>query len=69
MLQIAGVNLQEFQAHSYRSASTSKALDRGVSIDNILERGTWSQASTFTKFYSRQVDRGLVFSDTVLTLK
>jgi integrase len=55
-------------AHSCRSASTSKALVKGVSVDQILKRATWANASVFRKFYDKTVLNHQVFSEKVLKL-
>jgi hypothetical protein len=38
-------------AHSFRSAATSKAFQKGVSVADILKRATWANATTFEKHY------------------
>lgn len=49
----AGIDTRIFKPHSCRSASTSKAADKGMDLDTILKYGKWSNASTFYKFYYR----------------
>lgn len=56
MLAEAGVNTSSFTAHSTRSASASKAARSGVPIDTILKTAHWSNESTFSKFYRRDVE-------------
>ena len=56
MLTISGVDVGVFKGHSTRSASTSKAALSGLSVPDILERGCWSNSSTWQKFYNRQID-------------
>jgi integrase len=53
VLKSAGVNTDEYGAHSTRSAAASKASASGLSIDAILKAGSWAQESTFRKFYNR----------------
>ena len=36
----------DFISHSTRSASTSKAELSGLSIEEVLDRGSWSNKST-----------------------
>lgn len=45
----------DFSGHSTRSASTSKAEISGLSIKDILDRGSWSNESTWQKFYHKEV--------------
>ena len=51
----AGINTQQFAAHSTRGAATSKAKSVGVSTKDILKAANWSSSSTFTRFYHRPV--------------
>ena len=53
VLHAAGVDVK-YTPHSTRSASTSAALARGTSIDDIMKCAGWSQQSTFLKFYKRE---------------
>ena len=53
VLRNAGIDTTVFGPGSTRSATTSKALAAGASIDEILQAGGWSRASTFQKFYNR----------------
>ena len=54
-LRSAGV--AGFTAHSTRSASTSKATESTVPIDCIMKAAGWSQQSTFTRHYKRQITK------------
>ena len=51
----AGIDISHFKAHSTRAASTSAAARLGVSTAQILLTADWSSASTFSKFYKRDV--------------
>ena len=52
----AGVD-QKFKAHSTRHASTSKALQKGLSVDLIKRAAGWSQNSkVFCTFYNRPIE-------------
>jgi integrase len=53
VLKQAGI--LEFGAHSFRSASSSAMLHSGLSIDTIMQKGGWSNAKTFHKFYNRSL--------------
>ena len=52
---MTGINTNIYKPHSCRSASTNKARDNGVSIRDILKRGSWKSQNTFTKFYSKDI--------------
>ena len=47
VLTISGVDVGVFKGHSTRTASTSKAELSGLSVADILERGCWSNSSTW----------------------
>ena len=38
-----------------RSATTSKASASGLSVIEIIERGTWSNMSTWQRFYKKDI--------------
>ena len=56
VLREAAIDTKLFKGHSTRSASTSKAGLAGLSATDILERGSWTNASTWQRFYNRQVE-------------
>ena len=53
-----------FTAHSTRSAAASCAARLGMSVDQILKTANWLNASTFTRFYRRELPE----SDVVTTV-
>ena len=55
VLREAGTGTENFKGHSTHSASTSKAGLGRLSVTDILERGSCSNASTWQRFYSRSV--------------
>jgi len=55
ILSLAGIDTSIFKAHSTRSAATSCADQKGIPIYDILKAGDWSSASTFQRFYKREV--------------
>ena len=56
-LKRCGVDTTEFAAGSTRAASSSKAKQKGVPLDEILEAGGWSRATTFTAWYDKKLVR------------
>ena len=52
-------------AGSTRSVSTSTALNRGVSLEEVLEAADWTRSSTFSRHYYRP-DVGVAFGTAVL---
>ena len=53
----AGVDTEEFKAHSTRGASTSKAAAKGLSCKEILAMAKWKKQATFFRFYHREIDK------------
>ena len=51
----AGIDSSVWSAHSVRGASTSKAVNSGVSIQTILETACWKGVGTFQKFYQKPI--------------
>ena len=44
-----------FKSHSVRGASTSAAINAGVSLKNVLNTANWSSAGTFKTFYRKEI--------------
>ena len=55
VLLLAGVDDGVFSAHSYRSASTSKASLADVPISDILRQGQWASERTWIGHYRREL--------------
>ena len=61
----SGIYTDIFTAHSTRAASTSKAKNNNVPINEILSRAGWSNVKTFATFYEKKVSSD-VFSTNIL---
>jgi hypothetical protein len=55
VLASAGVDTEQFKAHSTRAAAASAAKSAGVSLKDIMTMADWSRESTFTRFYHKPV--------------
>ena len=55
VMQLSGLDLTVFKAHSTRAASTSAAKRAQVPIQDIIGRAGWSSAQTFATFYKREI--------------
>ena len=55
LLEMAGIDIKTFTAHSTRGASTSAATLKGLSLDEINRAAGWSNSKTFQKHYSMNV--------------
>ncbi|KAG1045554.1 hypothetical protein G6F43_011250 [Rhizopus delemar] len=48
----AGINIKDYQAHSIRAASSTKAVELGHSIQDVKKHANWSlNSNTFENFY------------------
>ena len=69
VLELAGIDVNIFKAHSFRHSSTSKAAKLGVNVDTILKSVGWSSKSKiFAKFYNRPVNTSSEFAEKVLSI-
>ena len=51
----SGIDTDRFTAHSCRSASTSMAEKRGISLSTIIRSAGWSNDTTFKRFYKKEI--------------
>lgn len=61
----SGIDTDIFTVHNTRAASTSKATNNNVPINEILSRAGWSNVKTFATFYENKVSSD-VFSTNIL---
>lgn len=54
VLQLRGVDTNTFNGHSTRSASSSNSKEVGGRTVKMLNRGIWSNSSTFERFYHKK---------------
>ena len=59
----SGINLQVYGPHSIRAASTSAAISEGVSVETIMQKGSWSNSQTFYKWYHKPIDNSSSHKD------
>lgn len=68
----AGIDTSIYKAHSTRSAATAKARAQGLSVEQIVNRAQWTNASTYYKFYCKEVrsnpEQEHTFEESVLCL-
>ena len=65
VLSDAGVETK-FGAHSTRHASTSKAFNSTIPIDQILDKAGWTSDSTFANFHRKPIAEDNSFAESVL---
>ena len=64
-MHLAGIDINVYKAHSIRGASTSK-VSQFVPIKEILSVAGWNNATTFNRFYNRDIQQQRSFSDSLL---
>ena len=55
ILKDSGIDTSTFKGHSTRSAATSPARNKSVSVMDIMKVADWSNSNTFTKFYYKPI--------------
>ena len=55
VLTSSGINVSLFTSLSTRSATTSKVIASGLSMIEVIEQGTWSNMSTWQRFYQKDI--------------
>ena len=57
VLKDAGIDVTTFSGNSARPASTSYGVAAGLTLQEILKAGGWSNAQTFAKHYKKPITR------------
>jgi len=65
VLNKAGVPTNQFKAHSYRAAGSSKAKAMGVSLKDILKQGCWKGEYVWQKHYNKSIVDKTVFQSSI----
>lgn len=69
LLNESGIDTKLFKSHSVRHASTSKAFQKGVNIDVLMDSAGWTRDSkVFGKFYKRNIMDRCEFGATTLDM-
>ena len=72
VMQLSGINLDVYKAHSTRAASVSAAHRAQVPVQEILRKAGWSSAQTFAIYYDKNLDTSessaSQFQEAILTL-
>ena len=55
LLKNAGIDIQKYNVHSIRSATSSAAALSGISVDRVIQQAGWTSNSTFVKCYLKNV--------------
>lgn len=66
VLKDAGIDMNIFNPHSTRSASTSKASRSSVPLDTIMKTAGWTQSSTFATYYKKPLHKSGQFALSLL---
>lgn len=65
-LSAAGIDMTKHKPHSTRAASVSKAKAGKLPLASILSAAGWTQESTFSRFYEKEVTPSAAYQDTIL---
>ena len=60
----AGIDVTKFSSHSGRAASTSYGKSSGLTLQEIMKAGGWSNGLTFAKYYNKPIARN--YGSTIL---
>ena len=60
----ARIDIEKYSSHSTRSASTSKAKIKGLSLSEINKAIGWKEASAFRRFYDKRIFK--TFGDLII---
>lgn len=66
VLELSGIDITKFAAHSTRTAVASAAFSRDVPLESIMNAAGWARKSTFSKFYCKPVVSQKSVSQSVL---
>ena len=64
IMKDAGIDVTKFTSHSSRAASTSYGKSSGLTLQEILKAGGWSNGLTFAKYYNKPIARN--YGSTIL---
>ena len=54
-LKLAGIVVSICKSHSTRTVSSSKTSKAGLSLADVLAKGSWSSGSTWQRFYNKKI--------------
>ena len=66
ILKLSGIDTSIYSSHSSRSAATSMARKKGMSLASIVKYAGWSNESTFARFYSKDIVPNEVFQQKLM---
>ena len=58
-MEISGIDIKKYSAHSNRLAASSKAKPMGTSLKNIIKCSGRTSEKTFTQHYDKQIKEEL----------
>lgn len=66
VLELAGIDITKYSAHSSRAASTSSCKAKGLNIKEIMKSAGWSNSGTFKEFYDKPMENSTTNFGSVL---
>lgn len=69
-MQLSGIDVSVFKAHSTRAASSPKAKINNATIEQILKTAGWKSDSTFARHYDLPIaGNDNMFVNTILSIE
>ena len=66
IMKMSGINITKYSSHSSRSAATSLAKQKGMSMALICQFAGWSNEKTFARFYNKDIEENTCFQDKIM---
>ena len=66
IMMSAGIDTKKYTTHSSRSAASSYAKAKGVSLEKVVEACGWSNEKTFARFYDKAILNGTNIGESLL---
>ena len=64
-LALSGIDISKYSTHSSRSAASSKAKEKGIAVNQIIDSAGWSNEQTFAKFYERPIESDNILNEMI----
>ena len=66
IMQCAGIDTNQYTTHSSRSAASSYAKAKDVSLKQVVESAGWSNEKTFARYYEKDIVTDVTIGQSIL---
>ena len=66
VMRMSGIGVSKYSSHSSRSAATSLARQKGISMVNICQFAGWSHEKTFANHYQKDIEENTCFQTQIM---